>query len=192
MTQLYISNSPKKLVMEASSIVDLYFDNESYPPCNDQLIVSKNGKDPSAMSVGASIIYHKDKRTLDGFKMVKKRDEYVAFKLIDEYDYLNFKVLALNSLAEARSYNHIIQYLLVHCVVKYDGIPDTWWMDRDISGAEYEVHMSRTNPYELFQAFFIAHMNEYKSEPDRDVPSILIRFKLLYNFITEYMTYVPS
>ena len=191
---LYLSKKPSTFFKYARSVIEMYFDDESYPPNHEVLIRSEFGIDPNSMSPGAAVMYDLAEKSLEPFELTGTGvKDYIAMGLKDEYFYLDLQMRVLDDLNRATNYASIIKYLLLHTVIRYEDLPSEIVMDEDLgSEGVKELEISRRNPHELFVVNLKCHLNDYYSYPMRNVKGLLKRLDLLIEFTAQYCVYYPA
>jgi len=86
-----------------------------------------------------------------------------------------------------------MDYLLVHCTVNIEALPESVTIDHNLGIDGYkEVEFTINNPHNHFCDLLICHLDNYESKSDNSYPKFLDRIDLLILFIKKYCKYYPS
>ncbi len=190
---MYLIENPIKLLEELKDILALEFDHLKLPDCH-YLMTSSNKIVPDTLSVTGALVYHKSNKTMDSFDIISQSDDnYIALTLTDEFKHHMFKLAMIEDLYQGNEYRSVMDYLLVHCTINIDALPESVTMDVHSGVDAYtEIEFTTNNPHNHFCDLLVCHLDNYESKSDNSYPRFLDRIDLLILFIQKYCKYYPS
>ena len=194
---VYLSDHPITLLEEAITVMDSYFDAE-YPPNTTSLIEREREDGAWSLSLGAAVLNENNTRASEEpFQMIVSNGMNLAFKLTKPYEHLQYKVYMLDSVIAGTNYKDVIQYLSLHCAIRYHLMPDSITMHSAAMAGEREpispiISLSAAHPYNKFSVYLNSYLNNFQYVTDISFEAMRQRLNLLLNFITKYCVYVPN